>query len=80
MLQDPDEYFRPPGGLLTFDLHLGNLVEQSSPYLPDAAGKVANTMKLDSAKDGHFKLVNLQIRQVQQPVMVCMSEAWQGQG
>lgn len=65
LLQDPAEYYQPPGGLLTFDMHLGDLTEQSVPYHHGA--KPANSTvksKLGDAKVGHFNLVNVQTQQV----------------
>ncbi len=55
VVQDPPEYYNPPGGLLTFDLQLGDLVNKSVPV----NGGVA-------AEDyiGHFDLVNAQLQQV----------------
>lgn len=66
LLQDPAEYFQPPGGLLTFDMHLGDRIEQSVPYQQDAnpANSPAKSMKLDDAKMGHFNLVHAQLQQV----------------
>lgn len=64
--QDPEEYFRPPGGLLTFDMHLGDLINQSVPYQQEAnpANSPAKSMKLDDTKTGHFNLVIAQLQQV----------------
>ena len=70
--QDPPEYFRPLGGLLTFDMHLDDLVGLSAPHrqvlhsVDDSqAVPRQRTLKLDEAKAGHFKLVNAQVQQVQ---------------
>ena len=54
-VQDPPEYYDPPGGLLTFDLQLGDLVNKS---VPSNGG--------ESLEDysGHFELVNAQLQQV----------------
>lgn len=70
-VQDPAEYFRPPRGLLSFDMHLHDLVEQSAPHQQvlhsvnhSQAEPRQRTMKLDQDKMGHFNLVNAQIQQV----------------
>ncbi len=70
-MQDPPEYFRPAGGLLTFDMHLADLVEQSAPHQQvlhsvdnSQAVPRQRTLKLDADKTGHFDLVNAQIQQV----------------
>ena len=66
-MQDPPEYFRPPGGLLTFDIHLEDLVEHSAPHqhaLQNSQAVMQRTLKLDDDKMGHFNLVNAQIQQV----------------
>ena len=84
-VQDPAEYFRPPGGLLSFDMHLHDLVEQSAPHQQvlhsvnsSQAEPRQRTMKLDQDKMGHFNLVNAQIQQVshhlQNPV-ICQRQA-----
>ena len=69
-VQDPPEYFRPKGGLLSFDMHLHDLVEQSAPHQQvlhsvdhSQAVPRQRTMKLDEDKTGHFNLVNAQIQQ-----------------
>ena len=69
--QDPAAYFRPAGGLLSFDMHLHDLVEQSAPHQQvlhsvnsSQAEPRQRTMKLDQDKMGHFNLVNAQIQQV----------------
>ena len=70
-MQDPPEYFRPAGGLLTFDMHLADLVELSAPHQQvlhsvdnSQAVPRQRTLKLDADKTGHFDLVNAQIQQV----------------
>lgn len=70
-VQDPAEYFRPPGGLLSFDMHLHDLLDRAAPH-PQVLHSVNNsqaeprqrTMKLDEDKMGHFDLANAQIQQV----------------
>lgn len=54
-LQDPPEYYYPPGGLLAFDLQLDDLVNGSVP--------VNGGVTLEDYA-GHFKLVNYQLKQV----------------
>lgn len=54
-VQDPPEYFDPPGGLLTFDLQLGDLVNKS---VPTNGGETLEDYR------GHFELVNAQLQQV----------------
>lgn len=69
--QDPAEYFRPPGGLLSFDMQLHDLLDRAAPH-PQVLHSVNHsqaeprqrTMKLDEDKMGHFHLVNAQIQQV----------------
>lgn len=70
-MQDPPSYFRPKGGLLSFDMHLHGLVEHSAPHQQvlhsvdnSQAVPRQRTMKLDNDKIGHFNLVNAQIQQV----------------
>ena len=58
-MQDPPEYYHPPGGLLTFDLQLGDLVNKSVPV----NGGVAAGDYI-----GHFDLVNAQLQQVGAPL------------
>ena len=64
MLQDPPEYFDPPGGLLLFRMELPEVMIQ-------AAAPQKQTLELDSHKDGHFALVNEQLRQVRHALMLC---------
>ena len=75
-MQDPPEYFRPLGGLLTFDIHLGDLVEQAAPHQHalqnSQAVPMQPTLKLDADKMGHFNLVNAQIQQVQSYCRLCI--------
>lgn len=54
-MQDPPEYYDPPGGLLTFDLQLGDLVKKSAP--------TNGGQRLEDFA-GHFELVNAQLQQV----------------
>jgi hypothetical protein len=56
-MQDPPEYYNPPGGLLAFDLQLEDLVNSSVP---------ANGGKDLEDYSGHFKLINYQLTQVHQ--------------
>ena len=55
-MQDPPDYYNPPGGLLAFEAQLGNLVNESVI--------TGDGMKLEDYK-GHFNLVNAQLTQVQ---------------
>ena len=66
MLQDPEEYYRPAGGLLTFDMHLGNLIEQSVPYHqdPEQSDTQRDSEELMDSLLGHFNLINAQLQQV----------------
>lgn len=57
-MQDPPEYYNPPGGLLAFEAQLGNLVNESVI--------TGDGMKLEDYR-GHFNLVNAQLTQVQTP-------------
>ena len=57
-MQDPPEYYNPPGGLLAFEAQLGNLVNESVI--------TGDGMKLEDYR-GHFNLVNAQLAQVQSP-------------
>lgn len=59
---------------MTFDMHLGDLVEQSPPHQQvlhsvdnSQAVPRQKTLKLDANKAGHFDLVNSQILQVSCP-------------
>lgn len=77
---DPPEYFRPAGGLLTFDMHLADLVELSAPHQQvlhsvdnSQAVPRQSTLKLDADKTGHFDLVNAQIQQVRTAMAVASS-------
>ncbi|KAA6425748.1 MAG: glycosyltransferase family 77 [Trebouxia sp. A1-2] len=77
---DPPEYFRPAGGLLTFDMHLGDLVELSAPHQQvlhsvdnSQAVPRQRTLKLDADKTGHFNLVNAQIQQVRTAMAIASS-------
>lgn len=54
-MQDPPEYYDPPGGLMSFDLKIQDL-------LPNAAPKKFNGQLEDF--DGHFTLVNHELVQV----------------
>ena len=54
-MQDPPEYYDPPGGLLAFEAQLGNLVNESVI--------TGEGMKLEDYR-GHFNLVNAQLTQV----------------
>ena len=54
-VQDPPEYYNPPGGLLAYKPQLGNLVNESV-----IAG---DGTKLEDYS-GHFHLVNAQLTQV----------------
>lgn len=56
-LQDPPEYYKPPGGLLAFEAQLGNLVNESVI--------TGDGTKLEDYR-GHFNLVNAQLTQVWQ--------------
>jgi len=51
---DPPEYYDPPGGLMSFRMDYGGLVNGSAPLRPD--------MQLPSFA-GHFELVNHQLVQ-----------------
>jgi len=53
---DPPEYYDPPGGLMSFRMDYGGLVNGSAPLRPD--------MQLPSFA-GHFELVNHQLVQAQ---------------
>ena len=53
--QDGPEYYRPPGGLLAFDMQLGDLLAAAAP-----SGDGADL----SCYEGHFRLVNAQLVQV----------------
>lgn len=73
LIQDPPEYFRPGGGLLSWDMHLRDLVDKSAPHQQvvhsvnnsQAVPRQRSTL-LDQHKMGHFNLVNAQIQQVGQ--------------
>ncbi|KAK9813171.1 hypothetical protein WJX72_010080 [[Myrmecia] bisecta] len=75
---DPPAYFDPPGGLLTFDLDLTNLLEGSTPQPRD--GTLPRTL-------GHFKLVNHQLVQIRNAMAIAQTlgrtlvvpELWCGQ-
>ena len=54
-VQDPPEYYDPPGGLLAYQPQLGNLVNESVIK--------GDGMELDDYR-GHFNLVNAQLTQV----------------
>lgn len=54
-VQDPPEYYDPPGGLLAYQPQLGNLVNESVI--------TKDGMELDDYR-GHFNLVNAQLTQV----------------
>jgi len=54
-LQDPPEYYNPPGGLLAYEPQLGNLVNESVI--------TKDGMDLEDYT-GHFNLVNAQLTQV----------------
>ena len=54
-MQDPPEYYDPPGGLMSFDLNIQDL-------LPNAAPKKFNGQLEDF--EGHFTLVNHELIQV----------------
>lgn len=78
--QDPAAYFRPAGGLLSFDMHLHDLVGQSAPHQQvlhsvnnSQAEPRQRTMKLDQDKMGHFNLVNAQIQQVHHHLLSLVS-------
>ena len=66
MAQDGPEYYSPRGGLLAFDMHLGDLVEASAP--------TGNGRNL-SFFEGHFRLVNAQLAQVPFPHASTLEEA-----
>jgi hypothetical protein len=53
--QDGPEYYRPRGGLLAFDMQLGDLLASAAP-----TGGGASL----SCFEGHFRLVNAQLAQV----------------
>lgn len=55
MLQDPEEYYDPPGGFLTYISNVSSLLAASAP--------AANNKQLDNFA-GHFALVNHQLREV----------------
>lgn len=55
VVQDPPEYYDPPGGLMSFDLKIQDL-------LPNAAPKKFNGQLEDF--EGHFTLVNHELVQV----------------
>ncbi len=54
-MQDPPEYYNPPGGLLAYEPQLGNLVNESVI--------TGDGTKLEDYS-GHFNLVNAQLTQV----------------
>ncbi len=54
-VQDPLEYYDPPGGLLAYQPQLGNLVNESVI--------TGDGMELEDYR-GHFNLVNAQLTQV----------------
>jgi hypothetical protein len=54
-VQDPPEYYDPPGGLLSFDLHFNGLLT--------VAGPTSHDYNLPS-KQGHFDLVHFELLQV----------------
>ena len=54
-VQDPPAYYNPPGGLLTYQPQLGNLVNESVI--------TGDGMELEDYR-GHFNLVNAQLTQV----------------
>ncbi|CAL8469429.1 g8970 [Coccomyxa elongata] len=60
-LADPPEYYNPPGGLLTFDLQLGDLVNKSVPVNGGVAAEDYS---------GHFDLVNAQLQQIRNALAV----------
>ena len=66
-LQDPPEYFDPPGGLLLFHMELPEgIIQAAAPH--------KHTLELDSHKDGHFALVNEQLRQVGHALTLCQRQ------
>ncbi|KAL3140615.1 hypothetical protein ABBQ32_005185 [Trebouxia sp. C0010 RCD-2024] len=77
---DPPEYFRPTGGLLSWDMQLHDLVEKSAPH-QQVVHSVNNSqavprqrsMTLDEDKMGHFRLVNAQIQQVRTAMAIANS-------
>ncbi|EIE21596.1 hypothetical protein COCSUDRAFT_17381, partial [Coccomyxa subellipsoidea C-169] len=60
-LADPPEYYDPPGGLLSFDFQLGDLVNKS---VPTNGGEALEDYK------GHFELVNAQLQQIRNAMAV----------
>ena len=58
-MQDGPDYFDPPGGLLSLDLHVGDLLERASHLKiePDKPIQLESFMP-------HFHLVNAQLSQV----------------
>lgn len=66
-MQDDPEYFDPPGGLLSLDLHLGDLLEPAQHLDLDTSSPI----QLENFKP-HFNLVNVQLAQVSvSPQAVC---------
>lgn len=63
-VQDDAEYYDPPGGLLSLDLHLGPLVEQASHLDVDST---EDSIKVETFVP-HFNLVNAQLSQVRKLV------------
>ena len=61
-LQDDAEYYDPPGGLLSLDLHLGSLLEHASHLDVDSTD---DPIKVESFVP-HFNLINAQLSQVRQ--------------
>ena len=58
-MQDPDEYYDPPGGLVSFDLHVDEFLEPASHL--DLKGSTLGDFK------PHFDLVHNQLSQVGPP-------------
>ncbi len=64
---DPPEYYDPPGGLMSFRMDYGGLVNGSAPLRPD--------MQLPSFA-GHFELVNHQLVQARPGAQPAHCERW----
>ncbi len=54
-IQDPPEYYDPPGGFLAFDVDVKDLLLTAAP--------ATSSKQLDNF-DGHFRLVNHQLKAV----------------
>lgn len=55
VLQDPPEYYDPPGGFLAFDIDVSDLLLTAAP--------ATSSKQLDNF-EGHFRLVNHQLKAV----------------